>query len=218
MIDYTPVRLNMVESQLRTNRVTDPGLIEAFEQVPRELFLPEALRSVAYVDKDLAIAEGRHMMEPRVLARLLQVAGPGPEDVVLDIGCGTGYATALLARLSATVVALECDAGLAGRANDILQELEVGNAIVVEGPLNQGHARQAPYNVILLNGGVAEVPPAISGQLADGGRLVAVVRDAGGLGRATLVQRNGQVISGRVLFDASIPLLPGFEVEPGFVF
>ena len=218
MIDYTAARLNMVESQIRTNRVTDAALLEAFEQVPRELFVPEELRGVAYVDEDLAVGHGRYLMEPRVLARLLQAARPEPQDIVLDIGCGTGYATVILARLSATVVALEDGGGLAARANEVLGELEVGNAVVVEGPLNEGYAKQAPFNVIIVNGAVAEVPSAISGQLAEAGRLVTVVRNSAGMGRAILMQRIGGVVSSRTLFDAAVPVLPGFEVEPGFVF
>ena len=218
MVDYTAARLNMVESQIRTDRVTDDALLEAFEQVPRELFVPEELRGVAYVDEDLAVGQGRHMMEPRVLARLLQAARPEPQDIVLDIGCGTGYATAILARLSATVVALEDGGDLAARANEVLGALEVDNAVVVEGPLNEGYAKQAPFNVIVVNGGVAEVPSAISGQLAEAGRLVTVVRNSAGMGRAILMQCTGGVVSSRPLFDAAVPVLPGFEVEPGFVF
>ena len=218
MIDYTAARLNMVESQLRTNMVTDAALLEAFEQVPRELFVPEEMRGVAHVDKELAVGQGRHVMEPRVLARLLQAAQPEPQDIVLDIGCGTGYATAILARLSATVVALESDGALVARANEVLGELEVGNAVVVEGTLNEGYAKQAPFNVIVVNGAVAEVPSAISGQLAEAGRLVTVVRNSAGMGRAILMQRIGEVVSSRTLFDAAVPVLPGFEVEPGFVF
>ncbi len=218
MVDYAAARLNMVESQLRTDRVTDAALLEAFEQVPRELFVPEELRGVAYVDEDLAVGQGRHMMEPRVLARLLQAARPEPQDIVLDIGCGTGYATAILARLAATVVALEDGGGLAARANEVLGELEVGNAVVVEGSLNEGYAKQAPFNVIVVNGAVAKVPSVISGQLAEAGRLVTVIRDSAGMGRAILMQRTGGVVSSRTLFDAAVPVLPGFEAEPGFVF
>ena len=218
MVDYAAARLNMVESQLRTDRVTDAALLEAFEQVPRELFVPEELRGVAYVDEDLAVGQGRHMMEPRVLARLLQAARPEPQDIVLDIGCGTGYATAILARLAATVVALEDDGGLAARANEVLGGLEVGNAVVVGGALNEGYAKQAPFNVIVVNGAVAEVPSVISGQLAEAGRLVTVVRNSAGMGRAILMERTGGVVSSRTLFDAAVPVLPGFEVKPGFVF
>lgn len=218
MLEYATARRNMVESQLRTNKVTDAGLIEAFEQVPRELFLPERLRGIAYVDEDIALGNGRFAMEPMILARLLQAARPEPDDIALDLGCTTGYATAILSRLVATVVALEGEADLAAEANRTLSELEIDNAVVVEGPLTEGYPKQAPYNVIVLGGAVAEILPAIGDQLADGGRLVAVVKREPGMGRATLMQRNGGVVSSRILFDASVPMLPGFEVEPGFVF
>ncbi len=218
MVDFATARLNMVESQLRTNRVTDLALLGAFETVPRERFVPEPLRGIAYVDEDVPLGGGRFVMEPMVLARLLQAALPGPDDIALDIGCGTGYGTAILSRLAATVVALESDATLAAAANQALDGLEFDNAVVVEGQLTEGYPKQAPYNVILLSGAVAEVPPAIGEQLAEGGRLVAVVAAGTGLGRATLMQRDGGVISSRVLHDAALPVLPGFETEPGFVF
>ncbi len=218
MIDFSTARLMMVESQLRTNKVTDLPLIDAFETVPRELFVPEPLRGVAYVDEDVALGGGRFVMEPRVLARLLQAAQPGPEDMALDLGCGSGYATAILSRLVATVVALEDVAALATAANRSLAELEIDNAVVVEGRLVEGYPKQAPYNVILLGGAVAEVPAAVADQLAEGGRLVAVVSAGPGLGRATLMRRDGGVISSRILYDAALPVLPGFEAAPGFVF
>ena len=218
MVDFATARLNMVESQIRTNKVTDLALIEAFETVPREHFVPEPLRGIAYVDEDVPLGGGRFVMEPRVLARLLQAARPGPDDIALDIGCGSGYGTAILSRMVATVVALESDAALAATANQTVSGLEFDNVVVVEGKLTEGYPKQGPYNVILLSGAVAEVPPAIGEQLAEGGRLVAVVKAGAGLGRATLMQRDGGVISSRVLYDAALPLLPGFEAEPGFVF
>jgi protein-L-isoaspartate(D-aspartate) O-methyltransferase len=218
MDDFAAARLNMVESQLRTNKVTDLRLLGAFETVPRELFVPERLRGIAYIDEDVALGSGRFVMEPRVLARLLQAAQPGPEDVALDLGCGSGYATAILSRLVATVVALEDDTALAAAANRTLGELEIDNAVVVEGRLTKGYPKQAPYNVILLGGAVAEVPAAIADQLAEGGRLVTVVSAGPGLGRATLMRRDGGVISSRVLYDAALPVLPGFEAASGFVF
>ncbi len=218
MADFAAARLNMVESQLRTNKVTDLRLLGAFEIVPRELFVPEPLRGIAYIDEDVALGGGRFVMEPRVLARLLQAAQPGPEDVALDLGCGSGYATAILSRLVATVVALEDDAALATAVNRTLGELEIDNAVVVEGRLTEGYPKQAPYNVILLGGAVAEVPAAIADQLAEGGRLVTVISAGPGLGRATLMRRDGGVVSSRVLYDAALPVLPGFEAAPGFVF
>ena len=218
MVDFAAARWNMVESQLRTNKVTDLRVLDAFENVPRELFVPEPLRGIAYIDEDVALGGGRFVMEPRVLARLLQAAQPGPEDMALDLGCGSGYATAILSRLVATVVALEDDAALAEAANRTLDKLEIDNAVVVEGRLAAGYPKQAPYNVILLGGAVAEIPAAIADQLAEDGRLVTVVSAGPGLGRATLMRRDGGVISSRVLYDASLPVLPGFEAEPGFVF
>jgi protein-L-isoaspartate(D-aspartate) O-methyltransferase len=218
MVDFAAARLNMVESQIRTNKVTDLRLLDAFETVPRELFVPEPLRGIAYVDEDVALGGGRFVMEPRVLARLLQAAQPGPEDMALDLGCGSGYATAILSRLVDTVVALEDDAALAAAANRTLGELEIDNAVVVEGRLAEGYPKQAPYNVILLGGAVAEVPAAIADQLAEGGRLVAVVSAGPGLGRATLMRRDGGMTSSRILYDAALPILPGFEAQPGFVF
>jgi protein-L-isoaspartate(D-aspartate) O-methyltransferase len=218
MVDFAAARWNMVESQLRTNRVTDLRVLDAFENVPRELFVPEPLRGIAYIDEDVALGGGRFVMEPRVLARLLQAAQPGPEDMALDLGCGSGYATAILSRLVATVVALEDDAALAEAANRTLDALEIDNAVVVEGRLAAGYPKQAPYNVILLGGAVAEIPASIADQLAEDGRLVTVVSAGPGLGRATLMRRDGGVISSRVLYDASLPVLPGFEAEPGFVF
>lgn len=218
MVDFATARLNMVESQLRTNKVTDPALLEAFETVPRELFVPEPLRGIAYIDEDVPLGGGRFVMEPMILARLLQAARPAPGDVALDLGCGSGYGTAILSRLVATVVAVESDATLAAEANRVLSGLEIDNVVVIEGPLTEGYPKQAPYNVILINGAVAEVPTAISAQLAEGGRLVTVVKAGTGLGRATLMRRDGGVISSRVFHDAALPLLPGFEAEPGFVF
>ncbi|MGF1607765.1 MAG: protein-L-isoaspartate O-methyltransferase [Kiloniellales bacterium] len=223
-MDYAAARLNMVESQLRTNRVSTPALIEAFETVPRERFLPESMRGIAYIDEDLPLGSpdqhggGRHLMEPMVLARLLQAAAGQPGDVVLEIGSGSGYAAAILARLAATVVALESDPELARQANALLNELGADNAVVVTGPLGEGYPKQAPYNVILIDGAVSAVPKAISDQLADGGRLVAVVKEGVGLGRAILAQRSGDHVAQRVLFDAATPYLPEFEAEPGFVF
>ncbi len=218
MVDFAAARWNMVESQLRTNKVTDLRVLDAFETVPRELFVPEPLRGIAYVDEDVALGGGRFVMEPRVLARLLQAAEPGPEDMALDLGCGSGYATAILSRLVATVVALEDDAALAEAANRTLDSLEIDNAVVVEGRLAAGYPKQAPYNIILLGGAVAEIPAAIADQLAEDGRLVAVVSAGPGLGRATLMRRDGGVVSSRVLYDAALPVLPGFEPVPGFVF
>ena len=218
MVDFAAARLNMVDSQIRTNKVTDLRVIEAFETVPRERFVREHLQGIAYVDEDLEVAPARYLMEPMVLARLLQAAAPGPTDMVLDVACATGYSTAVLAGLAETVVGVDNNRALVESANRTLNGLDIDNAVVVEGALADGYSKQAPYNVVLIQGAVTEVPAAIKAQMADGGRLVTVVVDDAGIGRATLIQRSGEVYSARVLFDAATPVLPGFERAPGFVF
>lgn len=218
MMDYAAARYNMVEGQIKPNRVTDFALLNAFANVPRERFVPKALHGIAYVDEDIRIAPGRFLMEPMVLARLINEAEIGRDDVVLDVGCATGYATAIMARLANTVVAVESDRALAAEATDLLGQLGVHNAAVVEGSLDQGYPGQAPYQAILINGAVAKVPEFITNQLADGGRLVTVVNEHGGVGRAMLFQRLGNTVSHRVLFDAATPYLPGFEPQPAFEF
>lgn len=218
MVDYKSARHNMVESQLRTNKVRSEPILAAFETVPRELFLPENRRGIAYVDEDIALGHGRFMIEPMVLARLLQAARPGPADMALEVGCGSGYATAILAHIVATVVAVESVGNLSEMAAEALASLNHDNAVVMKGEIVEGWPGQAPYDVILINGAVSEVPQAICDQLAEGGRLVAVVRPDRGMGRAMLFERHAGVVSSRALFDAAVPLLPEFEAAPSFVF
>ncbi|MBT5374135.1 MAG: protein-L-isoaspartate O-methyltransferase [Rhodospirillaceae bacterium] len=219
MPEYEARRHNMVESQIRTNKVTDPGLIAVFSELPRELFLPEAQRSIAYIDEDIEIAPGRFLMEPMVLARLIQSADISKNDMVLDIGCAFGYATAILARLANTVVGLESDKRMIDKANSILGELVVDNVALMNGPLDKGFSKQAPYDVILIGGAVESIPAAITKQLAEGGRLVTVISDGTGTGGSgTLVLRQGKDFSSRALFDASTPILPGFQRAEEFIF
>lgn len=218
MMDYAAARLNMVESQVRPNRVTDLRIVLAMLELPRENFVPKPLRGIAYVDEDVHIGDGRYLMEPMVLARLIQEAQIAPEDVVLEIGTATGYGAGVLSRLASTVVALESNTAMARAASKNLADLGIDNVAVVEGELAKGYPEQAPYNVIVLAGGVEYIPPAIVDQLAEGGRLVAVVTPPNEPGRATLSSRIGGGISTRVVFDASCPVLPGFRREPGFVF
>ncbi len=218
MTDYAAARLNMVESQIRANNVTDPPVVDAFMSVPREIFVPKTMRGVAYVDEDLAIGDGRYLIEPMVLARLVQLGQVGPEDLVLDVGSATGYSTAVLARLSAAVVGVEADDQMVQAATANLGQLGIDNAVFVRGPLEAGYAKQAPYNVIIFQGAIDAVPPAIADQLAEGGRLVAVVRQPRGMGLGTLFMREHGTLSGRAAFDAATPLLPGFARKPAFVF
>jgi protein-L-isoaspartate(D-aspartate) O-methyltransferase len=217
MPDGASARLAMIQSQVIPNKVTDERVTSALNAVPRENFVPKALRGVAYVDEDLAVGEGRYLMEPMVFARMLQAADIASTDVVLDIGCVTGYSTAVLAQMAATVVAVEENETLAQRANEQLAALEVANAAVITAPLKTGYADQQPYDVIVLNGSVAHIPDMLVDQLAEGGRLVTVLRE-GVVGRAVLLSREDGVVNKIELFDASVPHLPGFEKEAAFSF
>lgn len=220
-MDYSIARHNMVEGQIRTNRVTDPLVLNAMKALPRELFVPKAMQAVCYMDEDIPLGGGdRTMMKPMVLARLLQEAAVQEGDVALVIGAATGYSAAVMAHMAETVVALESDSELAGSASRLMADLSIDNVAVVTGPLDEGYPQQSPYDVIFFNGAVADVPQAILDQLAEGGRLVAVVEenDIDSPGKATLVTRNEGVIGRRIAFDANVPLLPGFEPETKFVF
>lgn len=218
MTDYAAARHNMVESQIRTNRVTDGAVLEAMETVPREQFVPRERRGVAYVDEDLEIAPGRFLMEPMVLARLLQEASIPPDAIALDIGCGTGYSTAVLAHVCQTAVGVESDPALAARATETLVDLGIDNALVVEASLTEGYPKQAPYGVILFSGAITRIPETIARQLAPGGRAVAVVDTGRGMGQARIFTRVGEMLSARPVFDAATPMLPDYVPEEQFVF
>ena len=216
-MDFELARRKMVASQLRPNEVNDPAVIAAMGSIPREKFLKAAQRQFAYVDEDLAIGGGRVIMEPLVLARLLQLADTQPTDSAMVVAAGAGYSTAVLARLTSSVVGVESDAEFAVQAGRTLAELGVDNAAIVAGPVTAGAPSQGPFDVILINGAVDEVPEALRQQLADGGRLVCVLRQ-GPVGRGTLITRAGQAFGTRQEFDAATAVLPGFERVPGFIF
>ena len=221
--DFSELRVKMVDGQVRTTDVTDAALLDAMLAVPREAFVGAAQQALAYIDEDIRISDGgdgggaRYLMEPSPLAKLLQLAEIDAGDSVLDVGCGTGYCAALLSRLAKSVIALESDAGLAETAKAALSAQGCDNVAVVTGPLPQGHAAEAPYNVILIGGSVEEVPAALLGQLAEGGRLVAV-EGQGNAGVARLFIRAGGVVTGRRAFNAAIKPLPGFERIHAFEF
>ena len=217
-MNFEQARLNMVENQVRANRVTDPAVLAAMEAVPRELFVPKPMRGIAFVDEDLPLDNGRFLIEPLVLARMIQGVAVRTSDVVLDVGCATGYSAAVLAHIASTVVALEADRDMIQRATRTLTDLALDNAVVVGGALADGYPGQAPYDVILLGGAVASVPDSLRRQLADGGRLVAVVGDGRWNSKITVVERHGDAFGRRVLFDAATPPLPGFAPAETFVF
>ncbi len=215
---FDAARTHMIDSQIRPNKVTDDRVLAAFASIARELFVPEQFRQVAYTDEDLPLGRGRYLMEPMVAARLLQAAAIERTDTALIIGAGTGYEAALTTILARNVVALEEDAELARRARAALVEHGIAAVSVVEAPLREGYRPRAPFDVILFGGAVAEVPSEIVSQLAEDGRLLAVVKPGNTVGRAILTRRAGGVLARRVIFDAATPLLPGFLPKPEFVF
>ena len=220
MTAFADARQNMVDSQLRPTRVTDAKILAAMAELPRERFVPKSKQGIAYVDEDIEVAPGRFLMEPVVVARLMQALELTPDTTVLNIGCATGYDAALLGRVAGSVVAVESDAGLAALASEAINDLAVDNVAVVEAPATDGYPAQAPYDAIFISGAVDEVPSSISGQLAPDGRLAVVIggSEPGILGRAHLYVRGGNTVSSRPLFDAGTRMLPDFVREESFVF
>jgi protein-L-isoaspartate(D-aspartate) O-methyltransferase len=208
----------MIESQIRPNKVMDERVLAAFAAIRRELFVPERLRSIAYIDEDLPLGGGRYLMQPMVAARLIQAAAIIPGDRVLIVGAGTGYEAAVASVLTRNVVALEEDSELARCARAALVDHAIAAVAAVEGPLRSGYRARAPYDAILFGGAVAEVPGEIIDQLAEDGRLLAVERRGSDVGRASLTKRTGGTLARRVIFDAATPLLPSFSRSPSFVF
>jgi len=220
-INFDELRVRMVDNQLRTTDVTDRELLSAFLDVPREAFVPADKRPLAYIDEDVAVlpasAPGgpRYLMEPSPLAKLIQLASIGADDVVLDVGCATGYSSAVISRIASSVIAVESDQELADKATETLSRLGYDNAVVMQGTLEEGFAPEAPYDVIFLGGAIDFVPQALFDQLKDGGRLV-VVEGHGLSGFATLYVKDGEFVSGRKGFNLSVKELPGFRKEPEF--
>jgi protein-L-isoaspartate(D-aspartate) O-methyltransferase len=223
MTDFSVQRVNMVESQVRTSDVTDQRIVRAMLEVPRELFVPAEQASLAYMDDPVPVTarprtgDARRLLPPRTLAKLLQLLAVGPQSVVLDVGCATGYSTAVLARLAERVVALEADRDLARAATAALAKLGARNAVVAEGPLAGGAPAHERFDAILLNGAVPSVPPALLNGLVDGGRLAAVLC-RGPVSRAYLWRRSGSTIDSQPAFEAAAAPLPGFEEPAEFVF
>ncbi len=216
-MDDVTRRRNMIENQLRPSNVTDPRVLDAMESVPRPPFLPAHLKTVAYSDDDILLRDGRFLIEPLVLGRMLEAARPGPDDTALLVGCDTGYAAVVLARLVATVFAV-VDADDIATIESRAAALDADNALFVTAPTPlDGHAAKAPYDVVLVIGQVPEVPDRLVAQLAEGGRLV-LVRGDGRMGKGCLVTRVRGHPGERTLFDAAIPRLRGLEATPVFDF
>ena len=217
MADFSGLRTKMVDGQVRTTDVTSLPLLDALLSVPREEFVPAARKSLAYIDEDLEIAPGRYLMEPSPFARIVQLADIQPGDFVLDVGAGTGYSAAVLSKLAGSVVALEQDPTLAAKAQSVLSALGYDTVAVVEGPLSAGYPAQAPYDVILLEGAVESIPPALFDQLKDGGRLLAV-EGHGNSAEVRVYVKQGSSVSARRAFNAAVKPLPGFNSLPTFEF
>ena len=211
-------RLAMVESQLRTDRVTDKRLLDAMAEIPRERFVPDSRRHLAYIDEDIPIGHGRYLLEPRVFARLVQTAEVSDSDVVLDIGCGAGYSATVLGRLAQAVVAVESVPELIEMAGSSVDEADQDNIVFQLGQLADGWPGQAPYDVIFINGAVQQVPETLLSQLAEGGRLCTVLRPDDGPGRAVIMLHTEGQVSQRPIFDANVPVLVEFNRTRSFVF
>ena len=217
MFDTAAARRMMVDCQVRTADVTNPDLIDAMLDVPRELFVPKPLADRAYLDSDIAIGDGRVLLKPMVLAKLIQAGQVTSADHVLDVACGTGYSSAVLARLADSVVALEQDASLAAAAKQALSAANAGGVTVVTGPLTTGWPAAGPYDFILLNGASEVTPESYAGQLKPSGRLACIYK-RGPAGKAMLYRLVEDHLVGRPVFDASAPVLPGFAAPEAFVF
>lgn len=217
MMDYTAARIKMVDNQIRTTDVTSHSVLEAFLAVPREAFVPAVQKPLAYIDNDIELAPGRYLMQPSPLAKLMQLATITKNDVVLEVGCGTGYASAVLSLLAGSVVALESDEALAAKAGETLAELGYDNVAVVTGDLEKGYPAEAPYDVIFVNGAVEVVPDALLAELRDGGRLVAV-EGYGNASQARLFVKERGTVSEVRAFNTAVKPLPGFRKAAEFVF
>jgi protein-L-isoaspartate(D-aspartate) O-methyltransferase len=211
-------RKNMVDSQVRPSDVTDRRLIRAMLEVPREMFVPVAQRSIAYMDGDLPVtADGRRvLLAPRTLAKMIQHLAPDADASILDVGPGTGYSTAVLAHVAKRVVALEADAALAEEMQGALAGQKLANTDVFVGAFADGYGALGPYDGILVNGKLSEAPASLLNQLKDGGRLIAIL-DVGGVGKVCEWRRYAMNFDRRSLFDAEAPVLPGFERAAEFV-
>jgi protein-L-isoaspartate(D-aspartate) O-methyltransferase len=227
MVDFERQRQSMVESQLRPNEVTDRRILAAMAALPRERFVPSRMSLLAYMDESVEVfpardgAPARFLLAPMVLARLVQLASVESEDKVLDVGCATGYSTAVLARLARSVIGLEPEPELAEAARRTLRELSIENATIVEGALADGAPKDGPYDVILLNGGVEEIPESLLAQLREGGRLVAILASGANTarpGKACLFVKIDGEASGLPHFDAGARALPGFSRARAFAF
>lgn len=212
-------RTNMVLSQLNPNKVTDEAIKQIYIDLPKEAFLPEHLHANAYIDEDLMTDDTHFIMEPMVQARLLQALDISSDDIALDIGCNRGYSSALLSQLCNTVIALGDDQKMIIEAGEILSDLDIATIAPIFTDLTKGYEKEAPYDVIMIEGAVSRIPMEIKNQLKVGGRLACVLRPSlRDIGKAMLLTRHETHFDEKILFDAATPYLRGFEPDRGFEF
>lgn len=215
MTDFALRRRMMVDTQVRPSDVTKFPIIDAMLRLPREEFVPDEKVEAAYVGENLVLDGRRILLDPRALAKLLDALDITREELVLDIGCATGYSSALILPMAQAVVALEEDADLAKAAEAAFSRTGAETVVLVTGPLTDGAPQHAPYDVMIVQGGIEEFPQALVGQLREGGRVGAIFME-GALGVARLGIRHGDHIAWRDIFNAAAPVLPGFEKEQAF--
>jgi protein-L-isoaspartate(D-aspartate) O-methyltransferase len=215
--DFSAARRFMIDGQIRPNDVNDPQLLKAFENLPREIFVPDAFHNTAYAERAVPLGNGRYVLEPMVLARMVQAAAARETSKVLIVGCNTGYGAAIFSHLAAHIYALESEEKLVHAARANLAACNIHNVQVVQGGLGEGYASGAPYDVIMLEGSCAVLPEQFAHQLCHDGRLVAIVGE-GRAAQGMLYIRTSSGLSGRPLFETAAPILPGFERRLDFVF
>ncbi len=216
---FTERRQTMIESQLRTNKVIDVALLHAFETVPKEEFIAPELRGLAYVDEDLMIGHGRFILEPMVFAKLIQALDLNSDDSILDIAAGCGYSTSILACLGQSVVGIEANQELAGTAQKNMQHHSIDNAVILHGEHTEGFEAEGPYDAIVIEGALAQVPEKILHQLSTKGKLVTILRQhRAGPGKAVMFRRAGDGFKHQILFDAQTPVLEEFNQSNAFIF
>jgi protein-L-isoaspartate(D-aspartate) O-methyltransferase len=217
MPDYAAQRANMVATQILANGVTEERLLDAFRGVPRELFVPADKRGIAYAEVAIEVVPGRLLLPVRTFAKLLELAEIRLGETILDVGCATGYSTAVIARLGSRVFGLEEDATLVRIASDLIHSTGVAKATIAQGALADGYRSAQPFDVIIIEGGVEEVPQSLLAQLGEGGRLVTTLQRES-QGRAIVFLKEGERTGHRFDFDAAATVLPGFRKPAAFVF
>lgn len=210
-------RNHMIESQLQTNKIYDKKILGAFQTIPREVFVAQNCKHHAYIDAQIPFANHRVMMEPLCLAKLLNAAKPRAEDVALVIGCTTGYAIAILSTMVTTVFGVEEDAEFVKAAKGNLSALEIINCEIIKNKMANGYESQKPYQLILIEGAVEDVPAKIANQLDEGGRLVTFFKENDFLVKGRLYIKRGEAMIEKDLFESNIPVLEGFEKKSNFV-